>query len=114
MSYLVPIKNQNKMTWQHEKTGHCRYFLVSLVMFSALIFISCGRLSKKTANEIFMKENPTYTIVLSETGEGWEGVAYHHFLYKKPNEDKVYKEIWCFVQQENGTWKVTNREVVKE
>ncbi|MCC6826070.1 MAG: hypothetical protein IT172_10040 [Acidobacteria bacterium] len=61
-----------------------------------------------------MKENPTYTIVLSETGEGWEGVAYHHFLYKKPNEDKVYKEIWCFVQQENGTWKVTNREVVKE
>lgn len=88
--------------------------ITSLLISLVLISTSCGRLSQRTANESFLKENPTYTIVSSETGEGWEGVAYHHFVYKKPDDEKVYKEIWCFVQQEDGTWKVTSREIQNE
>lgn len=80
-----------------------------MLLFLALVSISCGRLSQKTANETFLKEHPTYTIVFSETGEGWEGVGYHHFAYKKPNDENVYKEVWTFVQQDDGTWKVTGR-----
>ncbi len=90
------------------------YLHLSLIILLVLVFTSCGRLSQKTADEMFLKEKPAYTIVSSETGEGWEGVAYHHFAYKKPNDDKVYKEVWCFVQQQDGTWKVTNREIQKE
>lgn len=74
------------------------------------VFISCGRLSQKNANEIFLSRNPTYTIVYSGPGEGWDEVVYYHFEFKKPNNEKIYKEIWCFVKQEDGTWKVTNRE----
>ncbi len=85
-----------------------------MLLFLALVSTSCGRLNQKTANETFLKENPTYTIVYSATGEGWDGVAYRHFEYKKPNDEKVYKEIWCFVQQHDGTWKVTGRETPKE
>ena len=80
-----------------------------MLLVLALVATSCGRLSQKTANEAFLKENPKYTIVSSATGEGWEGVAYHHFAYKKPSDEKIYKEVWCFVQQGDGTWKVTGR-----
>lgn len=91
-----------------------RYLYFSILLLLPLVSISCGRLSQKTANEAFLKENPTYTIVSSETGEGWEGVGYHHFVYKKPDDENVYKEVWTFVQQDDGTWKVTSRWTPKE
>lgn len=63
---------------------------------------------------MFLERNPTYTIINSYTGEGWEGVANHHFEYKKPNDERIYKEVWTFVQQDNGTWKVTGQWTPKE
>lgn len=67
------------------------YFLILLFVIS--VNVSCGKLSQKTAQETFLKENPTYTILSSETGEGWDGVEYHHFAFKKPNDEKIYKEV---------------------
>lgn len=89
-------------------------FFFGFILFFLLGFIACGRLSEKTAKESFLKENPSYTIISSSTGEGWDGVAYHQFAYKKPYGDKIYREIWCFVQQKDGTWEVTNREILNE
>ena len=86
----------------------------SIVLFLALVSVSCGRLSQRTMQEAFLRENPTYTILGSETGEGWDGVAYHHFVYRKPNDEKVHKEIWCFEQQDDNSWKVTQRWTPKE
>ena len=91
-----------------------RYLYLSTLLFLAVVTFSCGRLSQRTANERFLKEHPTYTIVFSETGEGWEGVGYHHFAFKKPNDENVYKEVWTFIQQDDGTWKVTGRWTPKE
>ncbi len=90
----------------------CLRFL--MLFFLALVFTSCGRLSQKTADEMFLNEHPTYTIVYSATGEGWQGVAYHHFEYKKPADENIYKEVWAFVRQDDGTWKVTSRWTPKE
>lgn len=84
-------------------------FCLSMVLFILLFHTACGRLNQKSANEIFLKENPDYTIVHSAPGEGWDGVVNYHFDYKKPNDKKIYKEAWTFVQQDNGTWKVTGR-----
>lgn len=92
------------------KTSLC----FSILFFLALMSASCGKLYDKTARDAFLKENPNFTIVDSYTGEGWDGVGYHHFYYKKPNDDKVYKEIWCFEQQNDGTWKITQRWTPKE
>lgn len=89
-------------------------FYFSTLIFLALVTISCGRLDQKTANETFLKKNPTFTLVNSYTGEGWDGVAYHHFEYKKPNDENVYEEIWCFEQQDDGSWKVTSQYFPKE
>lgn len=85
-----------------------------VLFFLAFAFSACGRLSQKTANGIFLREHPTYTLVYSATGEGWEGVGYHHFEYKKPGDENVYKEVWTFVQQDDGNWKVTSRWTPKE
>jgi hypothetical protein len=87
--------------------------LFFILLLFALVAISCGTLSEKTANETFLREHPTYTIVFSGTGEGWDGVEYRHFQYKKPNDETVYKEIWCFVRQDDGTRKVTSRWTLK-
>lgn len=85
-----------------------------MLLIQTLMSASCGRLRQNAAHEAFLKEHPTYTIISSATGEGWEGVAYHHFAYKKPNDEAIYREIWCFEQQDDGTWKVTGRWTPKE
>lgn len=88
------------------------FFLVIIIL--TFVNISCGRLSQKTAQEMFLEKNPTYKILHSETGERWDGVAYHQFEYKKPNDEKNYKEVWCFEQQTDGSWKVTAQWTPKE
>src|SRR5688572_27705357 len=85
----------------------------SILLFLVLISVSCVNI-EKTANEAFLKEHPTYTITYSSTGEGWGGFVYYHFEYKKPNDEKVYKELWTFKQQDDGTWKGTNHGAPKE
>ena len=81
-----------------------------LLCFLLVPFLtSCGRLGDSTAREAFRKEHPDFELLHSETGEGWDGVAYHHFYYKKPSDDGVYTEFWCFVQQDDGKWKITGR-----
>jgi hypothetical protein len=89
--------------------SHKTYLCISVFLILILFSVSCGVLTNKTAREAFSKENPTYKIIHSYTGEGWDGVGYHHFEYKKPNDETVYKEMWCFVQQEDGNWKVTGK-----
>lgn len=93
---------------------HKIFLCFSGFLFLALVTISCGRLSQKTADEMFLKKNPNYTIINSYTGEGWEGVAYHQFEYKKLKDERIYKEIWCFEQQDNGDWKITSQYTPKE
>ncbi len=94
--------------------GHNTHICISIFLIIAFVSTSCGNLSQESANSAFLKEHPTYTIVHSATGEGWEGVVNYHFDYKKPNDENVYKEVWTFVQQDDGTWKVTGRWTPKE
>lgn len=94
------------------KPRNCVSLLFPLLLL--ILASGCGGLSRKEANEAFLKENPTYTVIHSDTGEGWEGVVNYHFVYRKPLDEKTYKEAWTFVQQNDGTWKVTGRWVPRE
>jgi len=71
--------------------------------------IACGRLTQSTAEKAFLQEHPEYVIVSSYTGEGWEGVGYHHFNYRKPGDARMYSVMWSFEQNDDGSWKVTGR-----
>lgn len=86
----------------------------SMLLFLLIVSTSCGNISQKTANETFLTENPTYSIIRSDTGEGWEGVVNYHFEFKKPGDERTYKEAWTFVKQDDGSWKVTGRWTPKE
>jgi hypothetical protein len=91
-----------------------KLFPTILLLGFTLNFISCGTVSQKSANEMFLKKNPTFVIVKSYPGEGWEDILYYHFEYKKPTDGRIYKEVWCFEKQDDGTWKVTSQFTPKE
>ncbi|KXJ98264.1 MAG: hypothetical protein UZ17_ACD001002793 [Acidobacteria bacterium OLB17] len=82
---------------------------VCVFFIGCFMATACGNLSKKDANEAFLKEHPTYTIVFSDTGEGWEGVVNYHFDFKKPHDEKIYQEVMTFEKQGDGTWRITGR-----
>ena len=79
-----------------------------ILLLGAVMLLSYGRLTRKGANSSFLRENPNYSIVDSAPGEGWSGVVYYHFKYKKPESDALYEEIWCF-EWADGVWVVTYR-----
>ena len=79
--------------------------ILILLLIAFTSFVACKVISKEEAVEAFLKKNPGYTILYAAPGEGDESNVYYHFEYKKPNDDKVYKEIWLFMKEENGTWK---------
>ncbi len=86
-----------------------------LILVLAITLINaCTTVSKKEAISEFLKRNPNYSVLFASPGEGNSDAVYYHFEFKKPSDEKVYKEIWLFIKQTDGNWMVTNREVVKE
>lgn len=79
-----------------------------LLMVGIFFLASCSHLSQKSANDVFQSENPTYTIVDSEPGEGWSDVVYYHFYYKKPDDPNIYEHVYCF-EYRNNKWEITSR-----
>jgi len=94
--------------------NHKKYTPLGVLILLAVVFSSCATVTEKTARERFLEENPEYTIIYAGAGEGWDGVVNYHYEFKKPGDEMIYKEIWTFVQQDNGEWKVTGRWAPKE
>jgi hypothetical protein len=82
------------------------------IVVSSFLMLSCGGLNAKRANQLFLERHPTYMIISSLPGEGWDDVVYYHFEFRKPSEQMIYKEIWGFVKQPDGNWKATSIERV--
>lgn len=94
--------------WVHGLT-----FIALLLLFS-FVSLSCGNLTKSSANAAFRRANPTFTLIHSDTGEGWDGVINYHFSYRKPDDTTIYKEVWTLERRENRLWEVTGRWTPKE
>lgn len=80
-----------------------------IIMIVCISILSCKTVSKEEAEAAFLKRNPDFTILSANVGEGDSGNVYYHFEFKKPNDDKIQKEIWLFVKQEDGTWKTNHK-----
>ena len=85
-----------------------------MILLVVTAFTGCARLSDETARNAFRESHPNFELLTSYTGEGWDGVAYHYFIYKVPGDPKRYEDMWCFVYQESGEWKVTTKLVRQE
>ena len=82
-----------------------------LLIFVLVIFcLSCGFPSEKQVMSDFKSTNPTFEPISAVVGEGHSDAGYYHIRYKKPNDDKTYEQIWLYLRQNDGNFKVTNKE----
>lgn len=75
--------------------------LIALMM----VGFSCSTMRRSDASAFFRDKYPTYELLSSETGEGWDGVVNYHFNYRKPDDEKVYEEACTFIREDNGSWR---------
>ena len=92
--------------------GIYRWSRVILIVGSLLVG-SCSMVTRESANEIFLKENPTFQIVDSGPGEGWSDVVYWHFRYKTADDPTVREMVYCF-EYRKDQWIITQRYEPKE
>ena len=81
-----------------------------LIIIFTIFCFSCGFPSEQQVKNEFKSANPTYEPTSAIVGEGHGDAAYYHIEYKKPNDDKTYKQIWLYLRQDDGTFKITNKE----
>ena len=87
--------------------------LICLVVFC----LSCGFPSEEQVKSDFKSANPTFEPISAIVGEGHGDAGYYHIRYKKTNDDKIYEQIWLYLRQEDGNFKITHKEketVVRE
>ena len=81
-----------------------------LIIVLAIFCFSCGFPSEEQVKKDFKSVNPTFEPISAIVGEGHSDAGYYHIRYKKPNDDKTYEQIWLYLRQEDGKFKVTNKE----
>jgi hypothetical protein len=73
-------------------------------------YCSCGFPSEEQVKKDFKSANRTFEPISAIVGEGHGDAAYYHIRYKKPDDDKTYEQIWLYLRQDDGTFKITNKE----
>jgi hypothetical protein len=56
--------------------------------------------------EEFKAQNPTYQPLSATVGEGDGGAAYFHIKDKKPEDDRIYEQVWLYLRAEDGKIKL--------
>ncbi len=81
-----------------------------LIILIAIFCLCCGFPSEDRVKNDFKSENPNYQPISAIVGEGHGDAGYYHIRYMKPNDDKTYEQIWLYLRQEDGKFKVTHKE----
>jgi hypothetical protein len=58
----------------------------------------------------FRSANPNYAPISAIVGEGHGDAGYYHIGYTKPNDNQIYEQIWLYLRQEDGKFKITHKE----
>jgi hypothetical protein len=75
-----------------------------------LFCISCGFPSENKVKNDFKSANPAFEPISVIVGEGHGDAGYYHIRYKKPEDDKTYEQIWLYLRQDDGNFKITHKE----
>lgn len=81
--------------------------------FIIYLLLSCGFPTEEQVKDDFRKEYPTYTPISAIVGEGDGSAANFHIRYKKPNDRKIYEQIWLYLEQEDGEIRLTSKGIEK-
>ncbi len=80
--------------------------IICLIAFS----LSCGFPSEEEVKNDFKSANPTLEPISAIVGEGHGDAGYYHIRYRKPNDDRMYEQVWLYLRQDDGIFKITHKE----
>jgi len=80
------------------------------VIILAAACLACGHPGEQKVRSDFHAENPAFQTISATVGEGHSDAAYYHIRYKKPDDDKIYEQVWLYIRQADGNFKLENKE----
>lgn len=83
---------------------------VFLICALSIVCFACSFPSEDQVKKDFRAANPTFEPISAIVGEGHSDAGYYHIRYKKQNDDKTYEQIWLYLRQEDGKFKITHKE----
>jgi hypothetical protein len=66
--------------------------------------------SDREVRDDFLKENPTWQVKTVDVGEGDGAAVYFHIRHTRPGEPQTYEEIWQYLDEGTGPWKLKHKE----
>ena len=87
--------------------AHVNKFLrfIAITIF-VLLAISCGMPNESEVKASFLQEHPNYNVLDIHTDEGDFDEVYFHIVYRKPDEEKVYGDMWLYLRNEKREMKL--------
>jgi len=83
---------------------------ILLIVTLTIFCLSCGFPKEEQVKSDFKSANPTYQPISAVVGEGHGDAGYYHIRYKKPDDDKIYEQVWLYLRQDDGNFKITHKE----
>lgn len=76
--------------------NNLKLILKNTLLASIFLLTACGAPKSEQVMTDFKNEHPEYTVLSTVVGEGDGGNASFHIKFKKPNDEKIYVEIWLY------------------
>lgn len=81
--------------------------LQAIFLFSLfLLAIGCGMPDKSAVKTSFLQEHPNYRVIDIHVDEGDFDSVYFHIVYRKPEEEKIYGDMWLYLRNKDREMKV--------
>ena len=84
------------------------------VLLVGLLLVGCGFPSNDEVESAFRREHPSYTVLSVGVGEGDGSSAYYHIKYKKPEDGRVYEDVWQYLDDGSGKKVLKHKETLNE
>ena len=77
----------------------------------AILLISCNRPpSDSSIVSDFLRECPKAKVLSVGVGEGDASAVYYHIRYQLSDNSQIHEDVWLYVRDVDGRWKLRNRE----
>ena len=78
------------------------YLILVLILGAVLVYIFLEDPCNNQFRADFSNKHPGYKILDSASREGSPEIVQCEILYKKPDNDQIYKDIWVYEKLQNG------------
>ena len=90
------------------------FLKILLICILTFFCFACNFPSEEQVKNDFRSANPTYVPISAIVGEGDGDAVYYHIRYTKPNDNQTYEEIWLYLRQNDGKFKIMSKGTEKK